>query len=72
MIVEMRTTRCEGWRRRGGAFTLGPVKWYQCENAATVEIAVAQDGQTVKYPACPDCWREATERGLDIQGVTIL
>lgn len=28
------TTQCEGWRRRGGMMTFGPVKWSQCSNDA--------------------------------------
>ena len=53
--------RCEGYRRHGGIFTLGPVKWVQCEEEAVVRLEVKQkedDGTTV-FPACLTCWKEA-------------
>lgn len=58
-------TRCEGWRRYGGAFTLGPVRWEQCKNDATVTLTVEQE-TTERMPACMECWREAQERGIKI------
>lgn len=51
--------RCEGYRRRGGAFTLGPVVWEQCENDALVELIITQDGKEVTGPSCITCWNEA-------------
>lgn len=30
--------RCEGYVRKGGVFTFGPVKWVQCENEAVKSI----------------------------------
>jgi len=51
--------RCEGWRRYGGAFTLGPVTWKQCEEEAVVSIKVKQDGEISTFPACMVCWKEA-------------
>jgi len=63
--------RCEGWVRHGGAFTLGPVTWKQCENTATVQLTVRQrhgaqghnSGETGEneqsYPVCADCWNVA-------------
>ena len=57
--------RCEGWRRRGGVFTLGPVKWSQCENQAVVMLRVKQETEQ-KLPACMECWREAVEHEMDI------
>ena len=57
--------RCEGWRRRGGVFTLGPVKWSQCENDAIVALRVKQETEQ-ELPSCMKCWREAVERGIDI------
>ena len=57
--------RCEGWCRKGGAFTLGPVKWSQCENEAAVMLLVKQETEE-GFPTCMECWREAIERGIDI------
>jgi hypothetical protein len=51
--------RCEGYRRYGGAWTLGPVKWQQCTATATVMLTIKQDGKKQKLPACPKCWQEA-------------
>lgn len=51
--------RCEGWRRFGGAFTLGPVRWEQCKNDAIVSIKVKQDDGEGIFPACKTCWKEA-------------
>lgn len=58
-------TRCDGWRRYGGAFTLGPVKWEQCKNDATVLLTIEQDGEVLKdSPACAECWKEGREKGI--------
>lgn len=63
--------RCEGHRRYGGAFTLGPVKWVQCENDACVMITVTQGGETQTLPACIDCWWEAIGNdAIEIESVT--
>jgi len=63
--------RCEGYRRKGGAFTLGPVQWVQCENEAVVMIECKQDGEIETFPACQKCFDEALEKGIVI-GKTIL
>jgi hypothetical protein len=53
--------RCEGWRRYGGAFTLGPVTWEQCKETATVMLTCKQFLEPTKtLPACHHCWREAS------------
>lgn len=59
--------QCEGWRRKGGAFSLGPVTWSQCENEATAILTVTQDGETRDFPACGTCWNECIEKGMDIK-----
>lgn len=59
-------SQCEGWRRRGGAFTLGPVEWKQCANDVVVVLMVLQDGETQSVPACTECWHEAIERDIPI------
>ena len=52
--------RCEGWRRYGGAFSVGGVpKWQQCKDAATVVLKVKQSDGVQELPACPKCWEEA-------------
>jgi len=58
--------RCEGWRRKGGAFSFGPVKWSQCENDAIVVLKVKQDDKVADFPACIECWNEANERGIRV------
>lgn len=58
--------QCEGWRRKGGAFTMGPPEWSRCENDAIVMLTVTQES-TQKMPACDACWREAIERGIKIE-----
>ena len=60
-------TRCEGYRRYGGAFTLGPVRWEQCKNDAAVTLTVEQE-TTERMRACMECWNEAKERGIKIHG----
>lgn len=57
--------RCEGMRRRGNAFTLGPVRWRQCENDAVVILKVRQE-VIAEFPACLVCWNEAVERQMEI------
>lgn len=60
--------QCEGMRRFGGAFSLGPVQWKQCENEATVMLTVKQKGEKVgEFPACPTCWQEC----LGTEGMTV-
>ena len=51
--------RCEGWTRKGGAFTLGAPEWKQCENEAVVNLTFEQDGEIQTMPACLDCWKTA-------------
>ena len=62
--------RCDGFRRYGGAFSLGPVVWQQCNNKATVMITCRQDGEKASFPACEKCWEEARENtGVEITDV---
>lgn len=60
------SARCEGWQRYGGAFTLGPVKWEQCKETATVMLKLKQDGKVQTLPGCVTCWNEAIEKGIQI------
>ncbi len=54
--------RCEGWVRREGAFTLGPVGWVQCKNKGVV-ILTFKYPETKKQtlPACSKCWRKCID-----------
>jgi hypothetical protein len=61
-----RATRCEGYRRYGGAFTLGPVRWEQCPENAIVTLTVEQPGGSAVFPACAICWKEAVEKKIKI------
>ena len=62
----MNTSRCEGRRRTGGAFSFGNPIWSQCEEDAIVLLRVKQarqDGKGTEIratPACNRCWVEAT------------
>ncbi len=58
--------KCEGWRRNGAAFTLGPVTWKQCENEAVVILEVVQDGKVESLPGCAICWQECIDSGIQI------
>lgn len=62
--------RCEGMRRHGSAFSLGPVRWEQCKEEATVRLLLLQkDGEVEKLPACPKCWQECIDTlGIEVQG----
>jgi hypothetical protein len=62
--------RCEGWRRHGGAFTFGPVKWEQCESEGVVMIRFIEDGEERTLPACMECWQECIQTGVQIVEVT--
>ena len=64
LTVKLRV-RCEGWRRYGGAFTLGPVEWKQCENVAIVMLKVNQ-GKIEELPACAECWAEVRENKIEV------
>lgn len=58
-------TQCEGWRRYGGAFSLGGVRWEQCKNEAVVLLKVEQE-KVQTLPACLECWNEAKAKGIKI------
>ena len=64
----MSKTQCEGWRRKGGMFTFGPVHWRQCENEAKFILTVKQDGKKQKpMPACTVCLKECeATKGIDV------
>ncbi len=63
--------QCEGWRRRGGAFSLGPVTWEQCKNDATVNIEVKQEGEVSTLPGCQECWKECiANKGIEVISAT--
>lgn len=64
--------RCEGWRKHGGAFALGPIEWLQCENEAIVRLTVTQEGKTEDLPACNVCWHETIENEIPISTVVPL
>ena len=53
--------QCDGWRRYGGAFSLGPIIWKQCPNEAIVELEIVQDNKKSKMAACNSCWEEALD-----------
>jgi hypothetical protein len=57
---------CEGYRRYGGAFTLGPVRWEQCDSPAEVSITVQQGSVTKTFPCCTVCWQEAINNTMTI------
>lgn len=54
--------RCEGYHRRGGAFTIGVPQWEQCKEMAIVQLVVNQEGKESTLPACEHCWKEARSR----------
>jgi hypothetical protein len=58
--------RCEGWRRTGGAFTFGPVKWEQCTEDAIVNLVVTQKDKQETLPACKTCWQECIDNKIEI------
>jgi hypothetical protein len=62
--------KCEGIRRFGGAFTLGPVRWVRCEEEPIVVLSVLQDKATspTDFLACKTCWEEA----LKTSGIKVL
>jgi hypothetical protein len=62
------STKCEGMRRYGGAFTLGVPQWVPCENDAIATLRILQgNGEPVDIPACEECWKEAlTYPGMKI------
>lgn len=62
--------RCEGWRRYGGALTLGPVEWKQCKEEAIVMIETEQESKITILPGCLTCWNECIENNIQIRSVT--
>lgn len=58
--------RCQGYTRRGGFMSLGPVYWSQCKNDAEFILTVTQDGVDQSFPACSSCRDACTQYGIDI------
>jgi hypothetical protein len=58
--------RCEGWIRKGGAFTFGPVVWEQCDNVGVVMIRFTENNEEKTLPACMKCWQKCIETGINI------
>lgn len=52
--------RCEIFRRYGGAFSLGPVRWEQCPNEATVQ-GVDPKFPDATVPVCSECVPETVK-----------
>ncbi len=50
--------QCEGFERRGGAFSFGPPQWIQCKNEAKF---IATKKKNEKVPLCPECVQKAKE-----------
>ena len=71
----MSKQRCEGWRRNGGAFAFGPVKWCQCKEEAIVLITFEQGKEKkTTLPACKVCWEDCISakniKILDVRPIT--
>ena len=65
--VSAGSVRCEGWRRNGGAFSLGPVEWVQCEDRGDVMLKLNQGGEISELPACQHCWNECIQTtGIEV------
>lgn len=58
--------RCEGWRRYGGVFSLGPVTWVQCQSEGDVLLTIRENGVERTLPACKTCWQECIDTHIDI------
>ena len=58
--------QCKGFRRFGGAFTMGAPTWVQCEETGIVMLKI--EGED-KMPACEKCWIETIETGIKIEEV---
>jgi hypothetical protein len=56
--------KCEGYRRKGGAFTFGPVKWEQCQDEPKVMLQI--EGKAEPLPACMECWKEVKASGATV------
>jgi hypothetical protein len=65
--------QCEGWRRYGGVFTFGPVRWEQCKNDSIVMLTVRQEEEnthkmkTEELPSCQTCWDECKKNDIEIK-----
>jgi hypothetical protein len=60
--------QCQGFRRYGGAFTLGPVRWEQCKEAPIVLITLISGttGKPTTMPACNTCWLECINQKVEL------
>lgn len=64
--------QCEGYRRYGGAFCLGPVTWERCKLDATRILEVKQGGKGLsKFPVCEECLQECLRtEGIEVVSIT--
>jgi hypothetical protein len=62
--------QCEGMRRYGGAFRLGPPQWVPCKNKATVKLKLKQNDEISEFAGCNTCWDECTKtKGIKVISV---
>tara|TARA_Y100000310_G_scaffold56232_1_gene51603 strand:+ start:31532 stop:31816 length:285 start_codon:yes stop_codon:yes gene_type:complete len=65
--LSMSDLKCNGYRRYGGAFTLGNPEWEKCRETPTVMIKVKNVKKAM--PACPHCWQELLDSDDDAQEI---
>ena len=58
--------QCEGYRRYGGAFSLGPVTWEQCKKVATVLLTISEGSKEQTLPSCQVCWDECLQNNIKV------
>ena len=59
--------RCEGWRRYGGAFSIGLPEWRQCDNDGIALIKTTNNDKPL--PCCNICWNEIKKNEIIIESV---
>lgn len=65
-----KSSQCEGYRRYGGAFSLGPAKWLRCEGKPIVMLTI--EGKDESLASCLKCWNECKANDLPITNAELL
>jgi hypothetical protein len=63
------TKQCEGYIRRGGAFTFGRPEWFQCKNDATMKLMVTQNEKKESFACCDECLTRVIDKKIHIESM---
>lgn len=66
MTQEIQVSRCDGWHRRGGAFTMGPVTWSQCSKVPDFHLRIDQGDGVEHFYCCVECFETSVDGKITV------